>query len=80
MDLIGIFLKSETIRDIKKSMWYHQNIFKSYVNFEKLKDVAQKLSPPRQFEFWKRSSPISANFEARRMFKVPEFSKKNSII
>ena len=37
--------------------------------------VAQKLSPPRPFEFWKRNSCSSVNFEARRMFRVPKFSK-----
>ena len=40
--------------------------------------MAQKLSPPCPLEFWTRNSRNSVNFEARRMFKVPKFSKKYS--
>ena len=43
-----------------------------------MEGLAQKLSPPQSFEFWKRKSHSSVNFEARNMFKVPKFSKKYS--
>ena len=76
IELVGNFWKSQTNSDIKKFMKYNQNIFKSYNEFEILKVVAQKLSPPCPLEFWTRNSRNSVNFEARRMFKVPKFSKK----
>ena len=49
--LNGKFWISETSRDIKKAKNNHLNIFKSYVNFENVKGVAQKLSAPRPFVF-----------------------------
>ena len=76
IELVGNFWKSQTNSDIKKFMKYHQNIFKSYNEYETLKVVAQKLSPPCPLEFWIRNSRNSVNFEARRIFKVPKFSKK----
>ena len=46
-----IFTISETIRDSKKFIYRHQNTFKSYVKFQSLRDLAQKLSMPRSFKF-----------------------------
>ena len=43
--------KFETKRDIGKCQLQHFNIFKSYINFENLVGVSQKLSLPRPFEF-----------------------------
>ena len=51
IELVGNFWKSQTNSDIKKFMKYHQNIFKSYNEFETLKVIAQKLSPSCPLEF-----------------------------
>ena len=45
------FWKSEMNRCMKKSLEYHLNISKSYIDFEDLEGVAQKLGLPRPFLF-----------------------------
>ena len=52
-------------------------MFKSYVDFESFKGVAQKLGPPRPFVFLTQNNHILLNFAATKRFKKINFHKKN---
>ena len=49
-ELVTNFFISETKRDFDLEQQNHFNSFKKLVDFQNLKGVAQKLSPPRAFE------------------------------
>ena len=49
-------------------------MFKSYVDFESFKGVAQKLGPPRLFVFSTENGRISLDFAATRRLKKNYFS------
>ena len=71
-----IFAISQTMRNIKELYKRHQNNFKSYEKFQNLKDLAQKLSPPRPFVFWTQNGCISLDFEATKKCKKSFFMTK----
>ena len=61
--------KFETIRDIKKFYCKHQNIFKSYQNFESLKGVAQKLSRHANLYFERKMVVTHSILELKKFVK-----------
>ena len=73
-----IFAISETIRDSKKFTNKHYNTSKSYVKFQSLRDLAQKLGMPRPFVFWTQNGRNLLNFRATKKFKYIYSPKNNS--
>ena len=71
-----IFAISKTTRDSKNLIKKHSNIFKSYVKFQSLKDLANKLSVSNPFVFWTQNDHNSLNFGATKKLKTHFFTKK----
>ena len=68
--------------EISNYQWYQKFHEISLKHLQKLWWIwkfevpGSKLSPLRPLQFWTRNSCNSVNFEAKRMLKVPKFSKK----